>query len=222
MQGQIQSPPDIHRTAESRLCAVSSCKSAAAVELDARPVCVGHFFPLCIQELETRCDFLKGKPFNPAAVDSFKIFLSACVNQAQRLVNEDHPDDTELKGRLQDFLHRASQLGQHFRRSPRVASSVPIWLRREDPGRTWEEETWTLTVSRHGAGIVCHHPIEKGGRVVLCRRDRGSRAEARVVYCRFDSEGRRQIGVELLDRDDFWDPPKSQRHSRAGTRIPCP
>ena len=31
------------------------------------------------------------------------------------------------------------------------------------------------------------------------------RAQARVVYCKYDGDGRRQIGVELLDRDDFWD-----------------
>jgi len=28
-----------------------------------------------------------------------------------------------------------------------------------------------------------------------------------VVYSRFDSEGRRHIGVELLGREDFWDLP---------------
>jgi hypothetical protein len=53
--------------------------------------------------------------------------------------------------------------------------------------------------------LVCRHAVEAGGRVVLCRRDKGSRAQARVVYCRYDGDGRRQIGVELLDRDDFWE-----------------
>jgi hypothetical protein len=28
--------------------------------------------------------------------------------------------------------------------------------------------------------------------------------QARVVYCRYNAEGWREIGVELLDRDDFW------------------
>jgi len=60
-------------------------------------------------------------------------------------------------------------------------------------------------LSRHGAGFVCRHPIETGGKVFLLRKDKGTRAEARVVYCRLDSEGSRQIGVELIDRDDFWD-----------------
>jgi hypothetical protein len=41
--------------------------------------------------------------------------------------------------------------------------------------------------------------------------------EARVVYSRFDSEGRRHIGVELLGRDDFWDPQQLDA-SAAGQR----
>lgn len=74
---------------------------------------------------------------------------------------------------------------------------------------TWEQQTWTSTVSLHGAGFVCRHSAEINDTVVLCRRrDRGTRVEARVVYSRFDAEGRRHIGVELLGRDDFWDLPK--------------
>jgi hypothetical protein len=41
--------------------------------------------------------------------------------------------------------------------------------------------------------------------VILTRKDKGGRASARVIYSRIDSEGQRQIGVELVDRDDFWD-----------------
>jgi hypothetical protein len=92
-------------------------------------------------------------------------------------------------------------------RLPRLEASVPVWLRREDARHTWEEETWTSTVSRHGAGFVCRHSVEINGIVVLCRRDKGYRVQARVVYSRLDAEGRRQVGVELLGRDDFWDPP---------------
>jgi hypothetical protein len=36
------------------------------------------------------------------------------------------------------------------------------------------------------------------------RKDKGIRAVASAIYSRMDSEGRRQIGVELIDRDDFW------------------
>ena len=47
--------------------------------------------------------------------------------------------------------------------------------------------------------------MEVGGEVVLCRRDKGNRIRARVIYYRYDADGRREIGVELLDKADFWD-----------------
>lgn len=219
MHGQIQSPPDIQLTLESRLCAVDSCQDTAAVELDSRPMCLNHFLPVCTQELESRCNRLKNSPYDPGAADSFKLFLVACTQQASHLLGDQRTTDEDVKTRLQAFLSHASHLGHHLRRSPRVASSVPVWLRREDPGRTWEEETWTVTLSRHGAGLVCRHPVEKGGTVVLCRRDKGSRAEARVVYARFDSEGRRHIGVELLDHENFWDQPHASRPSEVASRV---
>ena len=114
-------------------------------------------------------------------------------------------EDKSIKTRLQRALLWVSQTGRSLRRSPRSATAVPVWLRRDDSRRTWEEDTWTSTVSRHGAAFVCRHPVEIRGALILMRKDKGSRAAARVVYSRMDSEGRRQIGVELVDRDDFWD-----------------
>ena len=94
---------------------------------------------------------------------------------------------------------------QPSRRSPRKAAAVPVWLRREGQGRTWEEETETRVLSRYGGCLECRHTIEAGGLVAILRRDNGHRAIARVRYCRFDAEGHREIGVEFLNCDNFWD-----------------
>ncbi len=40
---------------------------------------------------------------------------------------------------------------------------------------------------------------------MITRKDKAMRAEARVVYSRLNSEGRREIGVEMIDRDNFWE-----------------
>src|SRR5712691_11509954 len=94
---------------------------------------------------------------------------------------------------------------QRRRRSPRRAASIPVWLRREGPGRTWEEETETRVLSRYGACLECRHAVEAGGILAILRRDNGQRATARVRYCRFKAEGHREIGVEFLNCDNFWD-----------------
>lgn len=185
-------------------CCLEACNKIAAAGLDGRPLCLGHFLSVSIKEMESRSASLKGRMFDPRTSQEFGNFLAACAEQAKTLSEYSELADSSEKLRLLELLDVVSRFTRRLRRSPRQTVSVPVWLRREDPRHTWEEETWTSTVSRHGAGFVCRHSVEVNGTVVLCRRDKGGRAEARVVYCCFDSEGRRHIGVELLDAVDFW------------------
>lgn len=180
-----------------------------AAELETNPFCLDHFVSVSLREMELRSACLKGKTIDASALAALKSLLTVCCEQTQTLCQSQVGADQASQTRLRDLLRRATQLAKNLRRSPRVEACVPVWLRREDPRHTWEEETWTSTVSRHGAGFLCRHSVDISGIVVLCRRDKGSRAQARVVYTRFDAESRRHIGVELLDRDDFWDLPTS-------------
>jgi hypothetical protein len=204
MENLIEAPAEVRLIEESALCGMASCGEGAAIALRGTPLCVRHFIPVCTQEIESRGERLRNGLYDEAATLAFKNLISACAEQASRFIQDNSVSDGSTKSRLEEFLRRLSQLGQRLRRSPRMSSSVPIFLRREDSGRTWEEETWTITVSQHGASLVCRHPVETGGSLVLSRRDRANRVQARVVYCRYNSEGWREIGVELLDRDDFW------------------
>jgi PilZ domain len=204
MENLIEAPPEVRVTGENERCSMALCDGAAAIALRGTPLCMPHFVPVCTQEMESRSDRLRNGYYDEAATQAFKNFMAACAEQASRFIQDNAVTDGSIKSRLEEFLRRVSQMGQRLRRSPRMNSSVPIFLRREDSGRTWEEETWTITVSQHGASLVCRHPVETGGALVLSRRDRANRVSARVVYCRYNSEGWREIGVELLDRDDFW------------------
>jgi hypothetical protein len=161
---------------------------------------VSHF----TDEIASRYDRVKQEDFPEDTTAAFRDFLAGCGQEAKALAESDKATDSRQRERLLDLLLRIGDANQRLRRSARAKSAFPVWLRREDPGRTWEEETWTSTVSRYGAGFVCKHAVDVGGRVVLCRRDKGTRSEARVVYAQLDAEGRRQIGVEILDQEDFW------------------
>jgi hypothetical protein len=161
---------------------------------------VSHF----TDEIASRYDRVKQEDFPEDTTAAFRDFLADCGQQAKALAESEQATDSRQRERLLDLLLRIGDANQRLRRSAREKSAYPVWLRREDPGRTWEEETWTSTVSRHGAGFVCKHAVDVGGVVVLCRRDKGTRSEARVVYSRIDAEGRRQIGVEFTGQEDFW------------------
>jgi hypothetical protein len=199
-------PTDAGGAVEVIGCAMDGCGAAAIAEIACRPLCAGHFVSVCDLEIESHDNGLKSRAFDSAAETdhSLRQFLAACIEQANRLAELPEYAGQPVREHLLEILRRASQLNLRLRRSPRVAACVPVWLRREDQRHTWEEETWTSTISRHGASFACHHSVEVNGLVVLYRRDKGSRVQARVVYCRFDAEGQRQIGVEVLDRDDFW------------------
>ena len=205
MENQLESSTDVHLLLEPSRCAGASCDATAAIDFDGRSLCLEHFLPTCIAELESRNERLRTLPFDASATDAFKTFITNCAKQAKKLAEDPRFTQAHTKTGLLDFLLRISQLTQHIRRSPRSVSSIAVWLRREDPHQTWHEETWTVSVSRHGAALLCRRPVEKGGTVVLCRKDKGSRAEAQVVYSLRDSEGRKQIGVQFNDPINFWD-----------------
>lgn len=106
------------------------------------------------------------------------------------------------------------------RRSPRKPAFVRVWLRRETGDRIWEEETQTQMLSRHGAAIECRHAVQTGEVLAIIRRDNGKRVNARVAYSKYNSNGDREIGVELLDNENFWNVNWNNLDlASAGTRV---
>ena len=204
MDGRTE-PIVVEEAADNGRCSIEPCGEFVAAELNTGLYCLHHFLSISFQDIRSRHEHLRAKECNPATTGAFKEFLTAWARQAVSLVEDERLEDQATKARLSEALVWVSQATESLRRSPRSKTTVPVWLRREDPRHTWEEDTWTSTLSRHGAGFICRHPVETGGTVFLTRKDKGGRAAARVVYSRMDSEGRRQVGVELIDRDDFWD-----------------
>src|ERR1700737_3322231 len=90
------------------------------------------------------------------------------------------------------------------RRSNRKTTSFPIWLRNEELGPVWEEETETQIVSRCGAGLRCRHLLSAESIVVIVRRDTGRRAKARVRSSRYNPDGKRELGIEFIASTNFW------------------
>jgi hypothetical protein len=204
MEGQIESA-DVHQPVLDHPCCVESCGERAGARVETREFCLEHFLSVSFEELQSWWGRLKSQPFDKAAVDAFREQAAIWSGEAEKLVEEARFADQATKSRLAEAILWIPRAAKSLRRSERVANAVPVWLRREDSRRTWEEDTWTTTLSRHGASFVCRHPVDTGGIVILTRKDKGSRAQARVVYSRLDAEGSRQIGVELIDCDNFWD-----------------
>jgi PilZ domain-containing protein len=93
-----------------------------------------------------------------------------------------------------------------MRRSGRLFKSVPILLLGSDAeGRMFSEESHTVVLSLHGAGIVSSHKLIAEQEMILRSVESSCEAEIRVVGEIGSEEGRFTYGVAFLDDDlDFW------------------
>jgi len=93
-----------------------------------------------------------------------------------------------------------------LRRSGRVSKSVPILLIGNDAeGRVFSEETHTVVLSLHGAGIVSTIKLIAEQELVLRSLESNLETEIRIVGEIGSQDGRYTYGVEFLDDDlDFW------------------
>src|SRR5258708_1586585 len=93
-----------------------------------------------------------------------------------------------------------------MRRSGRVFQSVPILLIGSDAeGRMFTEDSHTVILSLHGAGIVSNHKLIAEQELILRSKESGREAEIRVVGEIGSEDGRYTYGVAFMDDDlDFW------------------
>lgn len=96
------------------------------------------------------------------------------------------------------------QLGQ--RRSERILLDVPVVICGESADApTFREETFTVTVSAHGALLMLSTKVKLGQRLIVMNPQNWDEREARVSYLGPDRAGLAQVAVEFLDSaPQFW------------------
>src|SRR5579885_2655807 len=125
-----------------------------------------------------------------------------------------------------------------MRRSGRIAREIPILLLGTDTlGRVFSEQTTTVVLSRHGAGILSSHrfaPEEPltlrllplAGSDSALPPQAGREAEVRAVGQMGERQGLFVYGVEFLDpKLDFWrmefPPPEGPVPEAARISLQC-
>jgi hypothetical protein len=92
------------------------------------------------------------------------------------------------------------------RRSSRIPREIAILLVGSDmEGKMFSEETKTVLISRHGAGIVSHYALYAEQELILRRQDTDKEAEIRVVGQLGADGGMYTYGVAFLNPEmDLW------------------
>lgn len=106
------------------------------------------------------------------------------------------------------------------RRSSRIPRVMAILLVGSDmEGKMFSEETNTVLLSRHGAGIVSHYKLSPEQELILRRLDSNKEAEIRIVGQIGVEEDVYTYGVAFLDStENFWGikfPPASEAEQEA-------
>lgn len=115
-------------------------------------------------------------------------------------------------------------MAEHLRRSSRIPKELAILLVGSDmEGKVFSEQTKTVVLSRHGAGIVSQYTLSAEQELILRLVDTDKEAEVRVVGQLASEHGRYIYGVAFLDPTvDFWDiefPPMTPSEKEAGRRL---
>jgi hypothetical protein len=114
-----------------------------------------------------------------------------------------------------------------MRRSSRIPRVITILLVGSDmEGKIFSEETNTVLLSRHGAGIVSHYKLSAEQELILRRLDTNKETEVRVVGQIGAESAVYTYGVAFLDAtDNFWGidfPPPSEDDKEARMlRLEC-
>jgi hypothetical protein len=93
-----------------------------------------------------------------------------------------------------------------MRRSGRIPKEIAILLVGSDlEGKVFSEQTKTVVLSRHGAGIVSQHKLVPEQELILRRLDTNSETEIRIVGQIGSQADNYTYGAAFLDPEiDFW------------------
>lgn len=123
---------------------------------------------------------------------------------------------------------RKSALGvgmphEDMRRSSRIPREIAVLLVGSDmEGKMFTEETKTVLLSRHGAGIVSEYPLYAEQELILRRLDTNKEAEIRIVGKIGTSGKVHTYGVAFIHPDiDLWEIsfPKPTESEKKASRV---
>lgn len=107
------------------------------------------------------------------------------------------------------------------RRSGRIPKEIPIVLIGSDlAGRIFSEQTKTVLLSLHGAGLLSRHKLSPEQEMILRWPERNKEAEIRVVGQIGEDSGAYRYGVAFFDHvENFWEmefPPPTPEEQELG------
>ena len=135
-------------------------------------------------------------------------------------VFSEDPDDPNNETPMTE--QKTVQVGRGVERrgSERLLLDVPLLVRGKSSGDTsFQEETFTVSVSAHGALVMLATKVELGQALSLVNLQTHAETKGRVARFGSPYGGLAQVGIEFVEpAPDFWhleSPPRSWKSARA-------
>lgn len=116
------------------------------------------------------------------------------------------------------------------RRTQRVQIAMPVLIRGNNGGRSFEEETHTLLVNAHGCLILLAVPVERNQQISIVNPKTAEELPCTVVFLGQKENGKTQVGIEFTEPSplfwrivfppDDWDPANRKRPGPAPPASP--
>ena len=99
-----------------------------------------------------------------------------------------------------------STVAPGHRRSKRIVLDVPLAIRGEaEVKRLFQEKTFTVTVSAHGALVVLERKVGLGQKVVLMNPKNWDEREATITFLGPCDAGLSKVGIQFTQPSpEFW------------------
>ena len=122
------------------------------------------------------------------------------------------------------FQHVDKMPPESVRRNGRISKEITILLLGSDrEGKFFSEQTKTVVLSRHGAGIISQHKLTPEQEMIIRRLDTNKEAEVRVVGQIGRQSENYAYGLALLDPNiEFWNiefPPLTESEKEASHSL---
>jgi hypothetical protein len=179
-------------------CSSPACEQSSGTVPDLGRLCLAHFISTSYGKLEELSLSTHNWSVGGTEWENARDFVKECVQSATRFSEANSTLSNLERARLMDIVIWVTELGKRLRRSPRTSEVVAIRLISEKPGFSWEEEAYTLDISRHGARLKCQHKVKKDDALKFVRLDIQEQVESRVVWHRPMKCGAQEVGVEFL------------------------
>ncbi len=186
------------------LCEWMGCGSEVEATLGARPLCSRHFYEIGSRRMEEYLTRFQGTDAFGADRQTAAAFLSELISQTTMLVaNSKKMAATQREAFLQLSLS-AAEMFKRVQRSPRIEVMIPVRIVRDNGGTHGPELANTINVSRKGACLTLSNPCLIGEEIWVEKLKEIARARARVAWVKQLNAAAFQLGIEILDQEDFW------------------